>query len=116
MVRPPFSINRHRSRGFLPSAGSCLSQAMTYSQKNWAVELTQPRSFFCTSSPSVRALAFSAWRSVITLSSAIRSSTTLRRSRDRSGFSVGSNAPGLCTMPASIAAWRRLSSLALTLK
>ena len=42
MESPPFSISRHRSRGLSPRAGSCLSQAMTYSQKNWAAELMQP--------------------------------------------------------------------------
>ena len=47
---------------------------------------------------------------------AIRASTVLRRSSDVAGLWIGSYAVGFSTMPASVAAWSRVSFAAVVLK
>ena len=54
--------------------------------------------------------------SVTCPSSCIRASTWLRRSKAASGFPMGSSFAGVCTSPASMAAWGSVRSAAFTLK
>ena len=54
--------------------------------------------------------------SVMCPRSCIRCSTWLRRVAAFSGLVIGSSFAGLCTRPASIAAWGRVRSTAFTLK
>ena len=90
-----------------------MTTSSTYSQKNPAepTELaSQPLSGTDTCSPSGSASSAAACAPVIPLPvCAIRASTVLRRVRASVGSRIGSYCDGFSTIPASVAAWARVS-------
>ena len=121
MVSPPWLIVFRRSAGVLPSTAICgdfCRYSSTKAQKYGCAERWQTPLdrlfliifFTATFLAAVTSLALAR------PSDCIRSSTMLRRVWDSLGLSTGLKAVGCCTMPASRAAWPRLSLLALTPK
>lgn len=114
MVRPPWFQTLARSSFVLPKTGSLRKTRSTYLQKKLApwTAVMQPFFGWVTFSPSGASFALSASARETSPTSAMRSSTTLRRLTASASSLTGSYRLGDWTMPTSRADSARVRSLA----